>query len=90
MIQPLINPAVVLTGQILSLEARQELLGISDKIKNLEAKHNSLDEIFLALQNKDKEQDKGIKENKDKNTEQDETIKNLNPQNEEEGNGVDI
>lgn len=90
MIQPLINPAVVLTGQILSLEARQELLGISDKIKNLEAKHNSLDEIFLALQNKDKEQDKGIKENKDKNTEQDETIKNLNPQEEEEGNGVDI
>lgn len=90
MIQPLINPAVVLTGQILSLEARQELLGISDKIKNLEAKHNSLDEIFLALQNKDKEQDKGIKENKDKNIEQDETIKNLNPQEEEEGNGVDI
>lgn len=90
MIQPLINPAVVLTGQILSLEARQELLGISDKIKSLEAKHNSLDEIFLALQRKDQEQDKGIKENKDKNTEQDETIKNLNPQNEEEGNGVDI
>jgi hypothetical protein len=90
MIQPLINPAIVLTGQILSLEARQELLGISDKIKSLEAKHNSLDEIFLALQNKDQEQDRGIKENKDKNTEQDETIKNLNPQQEEEGNGVDI
>ena len=90
MIQPLISSAVVLTGQILSLEARQELLGISDKIKSLEAKHNSLDEIFLALQNKDKEQDKGIKENKDKNIEQDETIKNLNPQEEEEGNGVDI
>lgn len=90
MIQPLINPAVVLTGQILSLEARQELLGISDKIKSLEAKHNSLDEILLALQNKDKEQDKGIKENKDKNTKQDETIKNLNSQEEEEGNGVDI
>lgn len=83
MIQPLINPSVITSGRILSLSASQELLGVSQKLRELDA-------LLLTLQAKELEQDNAIKANKDKNTAQDESIRSMSSNSNEDENGVDL